>query len=44
MGYAIQGAGLFPHRTVAENIATVPKLLGWDKARIGRRVEELLGS
>ena len=43
MGYAIQGAGLFPHRTVAENIATVPKLLGWDKARIGRRVEELLG-
>ena len=44
MGYAIQGAGLFPHRTVAENIATVPKLLGWDKARIDRRVKELLVS
>lgn len=43
IGYAIQGAGLFPHRTVAENIATVPRLLGWDKARIDRRVEELLG-
>jgi osmoprotectant transport system ATP-binding protein len=42
IGYAIQGHGLFPHRTVAENIATVPKLLGWDKARIDRRVEELL--
>jgi osmoprotectant transport system ATP-binding protein len=42
IGYAIQGHGLFPHRTVAENIATVPKLLGWDKAHIDRRVEELL--
>ena len=30
MGYAIQSVGLFPHRTVAHNIATVPKLLGWD--------------
>ena len=34
IGYAIQGHGLFPHRTVAQNIATVPKLLGWDKAKI----------
>lgn len=42
IGYAIQGHGLFPHRTVAENIATVPRLLGWDRARIARRVEELL--
>jgi osmoprotectant transport system ATP-binding protein len=42
IGYVIQGHGLFPHRTVAENIATVPRLLGWDKARIARRVGELL--
>lgn len=42
IGYVIQGHGLFPHRTVAENIAIVPRLLGWDKARIARRVEELL--
>jgi osmoprotectant transport system ATP-binding protein len=42
IGYAIQGHGLFPHRTVAENIATVPKLLGWAPARIRERVEELL--
>ena len=42
IGYAIQGHGLFPHRTVRENIATVPRLLGWDEARIGARVEELL--
>jgi len=42
IGYVIQGHGLFPHRTVAENIATVPRLLGWDKARIGTRVRELL--
>ena len=42
IGYAIQGHGLFPHRTVAENIATVPTLLGWDRARIGAKVEELL--
>ena len=42
IGYAIQGHGLFPHRTVAENIATVPRLLGWDEARIRARVEELL--
>ena len=42
IGYAIQGHGLFPHRTVAENIATVPGLLGWPRARIDARVEELL--
>ena len=33
IGYVIQQAGLFPHRSVGENIATVPELLGWDKAR-----------
>jgi osmoprotectant transport system ATP-binding protein len=42
IGYVIQQIGLFPHQTVAENIATVPKLLGWDKARIAARVTELL--
>lgn len=42
IGYAIQGYGLFPHRTIAENIATVPRLLGWDRRRIAARVEELL--
>jgi osmoprotectant transport system ATP-binding protein len=42
IGYAIQGNGLFPHRTVGENIATVPKLLGWDAARVRARVTELL--
>lgn len=42
IGYVIQGHGLFPHRTVAENIATVPRLLRWDEARIAARVNELL--
>jgi osmoprotectant transport system ATP-binding protein len=42
IGYVIQQIGLFPHMTIAENIATVPRLLGWDKARIARRVDELL--
>ncbi|TLY75241.1 MAG: ABC transporter ATP-binding protein [Gammaproteobacteria bacterium] len=42
IGYVIQGYGLFPHRTVAENIATVPRLLGWDEARIRIRVAGLL--
>ncbi len=42
IGYAIQQIGLFPHRTIAENIATVPSLLGWDRQRIGDRVIELL--
>ena len=42
IGYVIQQIGLFPHLTVAGNIATVPRLLGWDKARIAARVDELL--
>ncbi|MFN0186965.1 MAG: ABC transporter ATP-binding protein [Aquabacterium sp.] len=42
MGYVIQSTGLFPHWTVARNIATVPQLLGWPKARIAARVDELL--
>jgi osmoprotectant transport system ATP-binding protein len=42
IGYAIQQIGLFPHMTIYENIATVPKLLGWDKQRIAARVDELL--
>ncbi len=42
IGYVIQQHGLFPHRTVAENIATVPVLLGWPKQRINARVDELL--
>jgi osmoprotectant transport system ATP-binding protein len=42
IGYAIQQIGLFPHLTIAENIGTVPKLLGWDKHRIADRVDELL--
>ena len=42
MGYAIQSVGLFPHRTVAHNIATVPKLLGWNTQRVQARVKELL--
>jgi osmoprotectant transport system ATP-binding protein len=42
IGYVIQQIGLFPHQTVAENIATVPRLLGWDGERITARVRELL--
>ncbi|PYE46943.1 osmoprotectant transport system ATP-binding protein [Rhizobium sp. PP-F2F-G20b] len=42
IGYAIQGHGLFPHRTVAENIATVPVLLGWETVRVKAKVAELL--
>jgi osmoprotectant transport system ATP-binding protein len=42
IGYVIQQVGLFPHLTIADNIATVPKLLGWDRDRIAARVEELL--
>jgi osmoprotectant transport system ATP-binding protein len=42
MGYVIQQIGLFPHRTVAENIETVPRLLGWDRARARQRTDELL--
>lgn len=43
IGYAIQQVGLFPHMTVRDNIATVPKLLGWPRAKIDARVDELLG-
>ena len=42
IGYVIQQVGLFPHRTVGDNIATVPRLLGWDKRRTHARIEELL--
>jgi len=42
IGYVIQQVGLFPHRTIAENIATVPQLLRWPKQRIRDRVDELL--
>ena len=42
IGYVIQQVGLFPHETVADNVATVPRLLGWDRARVAARVEELL--
>ncbi len=42
IGYVIQQIGLFPHRTIADNIATVPALLGWKKDRIATRVDELL--
>jgi osmoprotectant transport system ATP-binding protein len=42
IGYAIQDIGLFPHRTVADNIATLPRVLGWDKQRVRDRVDELL--
>ena len=41
IGYVIQSIGLLPHRTVAENIATVPRLVGWDPARTRERVREL---
>ena len=42
IGYAIQQIGLFPHASVGENIGTVPRLLGWDKQGIAKRVDELL--
>jgi osmoprotectant transport system ATP-binding protein len=42
IGYVIQQVGLFPHLTVAQNIAMVPGLLGWDRARVAGRVDELL--
>lgn len=41
IGYVIQQVGLFPHRTVAQNIATVPKTLGWTPARVADRIDEL---
>jgi len=42
IGYAIQQAGLFPHMTIRQNVSLVPGLLGWDRKRIGDRVDELL--
>ncbi|MER6035072.1 betaine/proline/choline family ABC transporter ATP-binding protein [Streptomyces sp. NPDC101169] len=42
VGYAIQSSGLFPHMTVAQNIALVPKMAGWPKGRVRERVEEML--
>nr|WP_255479434.1 ATP-binding cassette domain-containing protein [Quadrisphaera sp. RL12-1S] len=42
IGYVIQRVGLFPHLTVADNVATVPQLLGWDRRRTSARVEEML--
>jgi osmoprotectant transport system ATP-binding protein len=42
IGYVFQGTGLFPHMTVAENIAITPRLLGWDEPRRAARVDELI--
>jgi osmoprotectant transport system ATP-binding protein len=42
IGYVIQQVGLFPHRTIAENVATVPRLLGWDRERTRARTAELI--
>src|SRR3954454_16176402 len=42
IGYVIQQVGLFPHRSIADNIGTVPGLLGWEKPRIAARVDELM--
>jgi osmoprotectant transport system ATP-binding protein len=42
VGYVIQHVGLFPHWSIADNVATVPRLLGWDEARTTRRVDELM--
>ena len=44
IGYVIQNVGLFPHQSIRTNVATVPKLLGWDKQRTRDRVEELLST
>jgi osmoprotectant transport system ATP-binding protein len=43
IGYVIQSVGLFPHWTIAENIEAVPRLLGWSRAKIDARVEEIAG-
>jgi osmoprotectant transport system ATP-binding protein len=43
IGYVFQEVGLFPHMTVAENIAITPRLLGWSSERMGERVDQLLG-
>src|SRR5580658_1104963 len=42
IGYVIQQVGLFPHLTVADNVATVPRLLGWSREKVAARVTELL--
>jgi osmoprotectant transport system ATP-binding protein len=42
IGYAIQQIGLFPHKSVGDNVGTVPRLLGWDRSRIRSRIDELL--
>jgi osmoprotectant transport system ATP-binding protein len=42
IGYVIQQIGLFPHLTIGDNVGVVPRLLGWDRARIARRVDEML--
>jgi osmoprotectant transport system ATP-binding protein len=42
IGYVIQSIGLMPHRTVADNMAMVPHLLGWDEEKIGKRIDELV--
>jgi osmoprotectant transport system ATP-binding protein len=42
IGYVIQQVGLFPHQTIADNVATVPRLLGWSKPRLRERADELL--
>ena len=42
VGYVIQQVGLFPHLSIADNVATVPRLLGWDAPRVAKRVDELL--
>jgi len=42
IGYVIQNIGLFPHMTIAKNVGVVPRLLKWDKARVERRIDELL--
>jgi osmoprotectant transport system ATP-binding protein len=42
IGYVIQQIGLFPHQTISDNVATVPRLLKWPKAKVGARVDELL--
>ena len=43
IGYVIQQVGLFPHQTIGDNVATVPRLLGWPKPRLRERADELLG-
>ena len=42
IGYVLQDVGLFPHLSVADNVALVPRLCGWDEARVARRVDEML--